>query len=172
MSATSMLNRRVTGQISDAEPITNRAAWKALVEHSSEMAKLDMRTLFAKDADRGLKMTVEAAGLFLDYSKNLATDETLALLLQLADESGLRLRIEAMFRGEKINVTENRAVLHIALRAPIGESILVDGENVVPQVHAVLDKMAAFSDRVRDGSWRGFTGKRIVNVVNIGIGGS
>ena len=118
------------------------------------------------------RLTAEAAGIYLDYSKNRITDETLNLLVQLADECGLRARIEAMFRGDKINVTENRAVLHVALRAPKGASIVVDGENVVPQVHAVLDKMAAFSDRVRSGEWKGHTGKRIRNVVNIGIGGS
>jgi glucose-6-phosphate isomerase len=117
-------------------------------------------------------MTAEAVGLYLDYSKNRITDETLKLLLQLADESGLRERIDAMFRGEKINVTENRAVLHVALRAPRGASIVVDGENVVPQVHAVLDKMADFSKRVRSGAWKGHTGKPIRNVINIGIGGS
>ena len=122
--------------------------------------------------DRGERMTLEAAGLYLDYSKNRVTDETLKLLLQLAEESGLRERIDAMFRGEKINITENRAVLHVALRAPKGASIIVDGENVVPQVHAVLDKMADFSDRVRSGAWKGHTGKRIRNVINIGIGGS
>ena len=117
-------------------------------------------------------MTAEAVGLYLDYSKNRITDETLKLLLQLAEESGLRARIDAMFRGEKINVTENRAVLHVALRAPRGASIVVDGENVVPRVHAVLDKMADFSNRVRSGAWKGHTGKRIRNIVNIGIGGS
>ena len=117
-------------------------------------------------------MTAEAAGLFLDYSKNRVTDETLKLLLQLAEESGLKPRIDAMFSGEKINITENRAVLHVALRAPKGATILVDGKNVVPEVHAVLDKMAAFANRVRSGEWKGYTGKRIRNVVNIGIGGS
>ena len=117
-------------------------------------------------------MTVEAVGLYLDYSKNRVTDETLKLLVQLADESGLRERIDAMFRGDKINITENRAVLHVALRAPKGASIVVDGENVVPQVHAVLDKMADFSNRVRSGAWKGYTGKRIRNVINVGIGGS
>ena len=172
MSATSMLNRRATSRFSEPESITHRPAWKALVEHSLKMAKLDLRTLFANDPDRGVRMSAEAAGLYLDYSKNLATDETLSVLLQLAHESGLRGRIEAMFQGEKINITENRAVLHVALRAPIGESIFVDGENVVPEVHAVLDKMAAFSDQVRNGAWRGHTGERILNVVNIGIGGS
>src|SRR5262249_8430486 len=118
------------------------------------------------------RLTVEAVGLYLDYSKNRVTDETLKLLVQLADESGLRSRIDAMFRGDKINITENRAVLHVALRSPKGASIVVDGENVVPRVHAVLDKMANFSDRVRSGAWKGHTGKRIRNVINIGIGGS
>jgi glucose-6-phosphate isomerase len=122
--------------------------------------------------ERGERMTAQGAGLYLDYSKNRITDETLKLLVQLADESGLRERIDAMFRGEKINVTENRAVLHVALRAPRGASIVVDGENVMPQVHAVLDKMADFSNRVRSGEWKGHTGKRIRNVINIGIGGS
>src|SRR5207247_1119305 len=131
-----------------------------------------LRQLFSEDPQRGERMVVEAAGLYLDYSKNRVTDETLKLLLQLAEESGLPARIDAMFRGEKINVTEKRAVLHVALRAPKGASIVVDGEDVVPKVHAVLDKMADFSDRVRSGAWKGHTGKRIRNVVNIGIGGS
>ena len=135
-------------------------------------ARYYLRKLFADDPKRGERMTAEAVGLYLDYSKNRVTDETLKLLVQLAEESGLRERIDAMFRGEKINVTENRAVLHVALRAPRGASIVVDGENVVPQVHAVLDKMADFSNRVRSGGWKGHTGKRIRNVINIGIGGS
>ena len=133
---------------------------------------MHLRDLFADDPKRGERMTAEAAGIFLDYSKNRITDETVKLLIQLAEESGLRSRIDAMFRGEKINVTEKRAVLHVALRAPRGTSIVVDGENVVPQVHAVLDKMADFSNRVRSGEWKGHTGKRIRNVINIGIGGS
>ena len=153
------------------EPLTT-AAWKALEAHYLKVRGLHLRDLFADDPKRGERMTLEAAGLFLDYSKNRITDETLKLLLQLAEESGLRARIDAMFRGEKINVTENRAVLHVALRAPRGTSIVVDGENVVPQVHAVLDKMADFSNRVRSGEWKGHTGKRIRNVINIGIGGS
>src|SRR5207302_8370535 len=128
--------------------------------------------LFADDPQRGERLTAEGAGIFLDYSKNRITDETLKLLLQLAEQSGLRGRIDAMFRGEKINVTENRAVLHVALRARKGAAIIVGGENVVPQVHAVLDKMADFSNRVRNGAWKGHTGKRIRNVINIGIGGS
>jgi len=153
-------------------PLTQRRAWKALATHFEQARKLHLRKLFADDPERGKRMTAEAVGLYLDYSKNRITNETLKLLLQLADESGLRGRIDAMFRGEKINVTENRAVLHVALRAPRGASILVDGENVVPQVHAVLDKMADFSGRVRSGVWKGHTGKRIRNVINIGIGGS
>jgi glucose-6-phosphate isomerase len=153
-------------------PLPERNSWKALGTHYEQLRAVHLRKLFADDPGRGERMTAEAAGLFLDYSKNRITDETVNLLLQLAVESGLRQRIDAMFRGEKINVTEQRAVLHVALRAPKGESIMVDGENVVPQVHAVLDKMAAFSNRVRSGQWKGSTGKRIRNVINIGIGGS
>src|SRR6188472_1620005 len=151
---------------------TERGAWNALVAHYQNARELHLRKLFADDPTRGKRMTIEAVGLYLDYSKNRVTDETLKLLVQLADESGLRARIDAMFRGEKINITENRAVLHVALRASKGASIVVDGENVVPQVHAVLDKMADFSNRVRSGAWKGYTGKRIRNVINIGIGGS
>jgi glucose-6-phosphate isomerase len=154
------------------EPLTKRKAWKALQTHYKEVRELLLRNLFAEDAGRGERMTAEGAGLFLDYSKNLVTDETMKLLIELAHESGLRDRTDAMFRGEKINTTEKRAVLHVALRAPREESIFVDGEDVVPQVHAVLDKMADFSNRVRSGEWKGYTGKRIRNVVNIGIGGS
>jgi len=153
-------------------PLTERQAWNALAAHHQDVRELHLRKLFADDPKRGERMTAEAVGLYLDYSKNRITDETLKLLLQLADESGLRERIDAMFRGEKINITENRAVLHVALRAPRRASIVVDGENVVPQVHAVLDKMADFSNRVRSGAWKGHTGKRIRNVINIGIGGS
>jgi glucose-6-phosphate isomerase len=153
-------------------PLTERQAWKGLAAHYRNIRDLHLRKLFADDPKRGERMTAEAVGLFLDYSKNRITDETLKLLLQLAEESGLRSRIDAMFRGEKINVTENRAVLHVALRAPKGASIVVDGENVVPAVHLVLDKMADFSDRVRSGAWKGHTGKRVRNVINIGIGGS
>jgi glucose-6-phosphate isomerase len=153
-------------------PLAEGQAWKDLAAHSQKIRDVHLRKLFADDSKRGERMTAEAVGLFLDYSKNRITDETLKLLLRLADESGLRARIDAMFRGEKINITENRAVLHVALRAPRGASIVVDGENVVPQVHAVLDKMADFSNRVRSGSWKGHTGKRIRNVINIGIGGS
>ena len=152
--------------------VTERGAWNALVAHYQNVRELHLRKLFADDPTRGKRMTIEAVGLFLDYSKNRVTDETLKLLVQLADESGLRERIDAMFRGDKINITENRAVLHVALRAPKGASIVVDGENVVPQVHAVLDKMADFSNRVRTGAWKGYTGKRIRNVINVGIGGS
>jgi len=151
---------------------TARPAWKALQTHCEKVRELHLRTLFADDPARGERLTAEAAGVYLDYSKNRITDETLKFLLQLADESGLRDRIDAMFRGEKINITENRAVLHVALRAPKGASIVVDGENVVPQVHAVLDRMTDFCNRVRSGSWRGHTGRRIRNVINIGIGGS
>jgi glucose-6-phosphate isomerase len=154
------------------KPLAERQAWNALAAHYQRVRELHLRQLFADDPTRGERMTAEAVGLYLDYSKNRITDETLNLLLQLADESGLRGRIDAMFRGEKINVTENRAVLHVALRAPKGASIIVDGENVVTQVHAVLDKMANFANRVRSGGWKGHTGKRIRNVINIGIGGS
>jgi len=154
------------------KPLTQRLAWKALTAHHQQIQKLPLRKLFADDAKRGQRFTAEAAGLFLDFSKNCITDQTLKLLLQLAGESGLRGKMDAMFSGAKINVTENRAVLHVALRAPKGETILVDGKNVVPEVHAVLDKMAVFSDRVRSGEWKGHTGKRIKNVINIGIGGS
>jgi glucose-6-phosphate isomerase len=153
-------------------PLIQRPSWKALESHYKKVRELHLRQIFADDPKRGERMTTEAVGVFLDYSKNRITDETLKLLLQLAEESGLRARIDAMFQGEKINITENRAVLHVALRAPKGTSIIVDGENVVPQVHAVLDKMADFCDRVRSGAWKGHTGKRIRNVVNIGIGGS
>ncbi|SDY08855.1 glucose-6-phosphate isomerase [Nitrosomonas sp. Nm33] len=162
----------MTNMTGNIPPLPERNAWKALTAHYEQVRHLHLRTLFADDPQRGEHMTAEAVGLFLDYSKNLVTDETLKLLMQLAEESGLRPRIDAMFNGEKINITENRAVLHVALRAPKEASIVVDSENVVPQVHAVLDKMADFSDRVRSGVWKGHTGKRIRNVVNIGIGGS
>jgi glucose-6-phosphate isomerase len=154
------------------KPLTERPAWKALVDHYQELQKVHLRKLFADDPTRGERLAVEAAGLYLDYSKNRITDRTLKLLVQLAEESGLSSRIAAMFSGEKINVTENRAVLHVALRAPDGANIVVDRENVVPEVHAVLDKMASFTDRVRSGAWKGHTGKSIKNVINIGIGGS
>ena len=153
-------------------PLTRRTAWKALQAHYKQIRTVHLRQLFAEDPGRGERMTVEAAGLFVDYSKNRITDETLKLLLQLAEESGLRERTQAMFIGEKINITEKRAVLHIALRAPKSAAIYVDDENVVPQVHEVLDQMTAFANRVRSGEWKGHTGKRIRNVVNIGIGGS
>jgi glucose-6-phosphate isomerase len=148
------------------------AAWSALQDHYETMQGVELRKLFADDPPRGDRMNAEAAGVYLDYSKNRIVDQTLELLLSLAERAGLRDRIDAMFRGDKINVTEHRAVLHVALRAPKGASIVVDGKNVVPQVHAVLDKMAAFAERVRSGQWKGHTGKRIRNVINIGIGGS
>ena len=149
-----------------------RPAWAALKKHHQKMKRVHLRQLFAKDRQRGERLAVETAGIYFDYSKNRITDETLGLLFQLAQESGLREHIDAMFRGDKINTSEKRAVLHVALRAPRGASILHDGQNVVPEVHAVLDKMADFSDRVRTGAWKGHTGKRIRNVINVGIGGS
>jgi len=152
--------------------LTERRAWRALAAHQKKIKGLHLRQLFAADPKRAERMTVQAAGLFLDYSKNRITRETVKLLLKLADETGLRSRIKAMFSGEKINVTENRAVLHVALRTPKEARILVDGKNVVPDVLAVLDKMEDFSKRVRSGAWKGHTGKRIKNVINIGIGGS
>ncbi|MFY9983439.1 MAG: glucose-6-phosphate isomerase [Chthoniobacterales bacterium] len=154
------------------QSLSGRPAWKALEAHHGKIRDLHLRKLFGDDPGRGERLAVEEVGLYLDYSKNRITDETVKLLLELADECGLRARIDAMFRGDKINITENRAVLHVALRAPKGASIVVDGQNVVPEVHEVLDKMAAFSDRVRSGAWTGHTGKRIRNVINIGIGGS
>ena len=154
------------------KPATKRRTWKALAAHHKKIFGLHLRSLFAADPARGTRMTAEAAGLYLDYSKNRVTNETLKLLFGLAKESGLQARIKAMFSGEKINITENRAVLHVALRALRGAVIRVDGKNVVPEVHAVLDKMAAFSKRIRSGAWKGHTGKRIRNVINIGIGGS
>ncbi|HTL55443.1 MAG TPA: glucose-6-phosphate isomerase [Candidatus Limnocylindrales bacterium] len=152
--------------------LTRRPAWKALSAHHKTIAPVHLRDLFRTDTERGTRMTVETEGLFLDFSKNRITDETLKLLIALAEESNLRERMEAMFSGEKINVTENRAVLHVALRAPKDATILFDGKNVVPEVHAVVDKMADFSNRVRNGEWKGFTGRPISNIVNIGIGGS
>jgi glucose-6-phosphate isomerase len=154
------------------QPLTQRAGYKALQAHYEKIRNTTLRSLFSDDPERASRFTVEAAGLFLDYSKNRITAETQKLLIQLAEESGLSERRDAMFRGEKINITEKRAVLHVALRAPKGEKILVDGEDVVPAVHEVLDRMSAFSDRVRSGEWKGHTGKRIRNVINIGIGGS
>jgi len=156
----------------DVAPLPKRKAWKNLQTHYKKVRDLHLRNLFADDPKRGERMTAEAVGLFLDYSKNRITEETIKLLIELAEESGLQSRIGAMFRGEKINTTEKRAVLHVALRAPKGASIVVDGENVVRQVHIVLDKMAQFSNRLRSGEWKGHTGKRIRNVINIGIGGS
>ena len=153
-------------------PLTARPSWKLLKAHQEKIGELHLRRLFADDPTRGERLTAEAVGIYLDYSKNRVTDETLALLRGLAEESGLRERIAAMFRGDKINQTENRAVLHVALRAPRSTSIVVDGKDVVPEVHAVLAAMADFANRVRSGAWRGHTGKRIRNVVNIGIGGS
>jgi glucose-6-phosphate isomerase len=157
---------------SSSAPLTQRPAWKALEAHYQKVRELHLRKLFADDPQRGERMALEAVGFYLDYSKHRITDETLRLLFRLGEESGLRERIDAMFRGEKINVTEKRAVLHVALRVPRHASIAVDGEDVVPQVHAVLDRMAHFSQRVRSGAWKGHTGKRIRHVVNIGIGGS
>ena len=152
--------------------VAGRPAWKALEEHHRKIRDVHLRELFARDPGRGDRLTAEAVGIYLDYSKNRIADETLPLLVRLAEESGLRARIDGMFNGEKINVSEKRAVLHVALRAPRGASILVDGENVVPGVHSVLDRMAAFANRLRSGTWIGHTGKRIRSVVNIGIGGS
>jgi glucose-6-phosphate isomerase len=152
--------------------ITELNAWKDLKVHYEKIRGTCLRDLFADDPERGERMTAEAVGVHLDYSKNIITYETIALLLELAEESGLRSMIDAMFRGDKINITENRSVLHVALRAPRGSSIMVDGVDVVPMVHAVLDKMADFANRVRGGQWKGYSGKRIRNVINIGIGGS
>ena len=152
--------------------VTQRPAWQALSTHYQQVKDVPLRTLFAQDPRRGERFTVEAEGLYLDYSKHRMTGETLQLLLNLARESGLRERIDAMFRGDKINITENRAVLHVALRAPRSARILVDGKDVVPEVHAVLDKMSEFAQRVRSGEWKGYTGQGIRNIVNIGIGGS
>ena len=153
-------------------PLTHREVWKTLEAHLTAIQPLDMKQFFAEDPERGKRMTVEAVGIYFDYSKHRVNGETLKLLLQLAEESGLRTHIEAMFRGDKINVTEKRAVLHTALRAPKGQSIFVDGVDVVPQVHAVLDKMSEFSAKVRSGEWKGHTGKPIRHVINVGIGGS
>jgi glucose-6-phosphate isomerase len=152
--------------------LTSRPAWKALADHYASVKDVGLRTLFAEDPRRGERLTLESVGVYLDYSKNRVTDTTILLLLQLAQESGLRARIDGMFRGDRINVSESRAVLHVALRAPKGASIVVDGRNVVPDVHAVLDRMTDFADRVRSGAWKGHTGRRIRNVINVGIGGS
>ena len=153
-------------------PLRQRPAWKALEQHHSEISGRHLRELFAADPGRGERLTAEAAGLYLDYSKNRVTDETLGLLLQLAEESGVEERRDAMLRGESINVSEHRAVLHVALRMPKGSSLVVDGVDVVAQVHEVLDRMADFADRIRSGEWKGYTGKPIRNIVNVGIGGS
>jgi glucose-6-phosphate isomerase len=153
-------------------PLTARPAWQALAAHHAAVAGATLKQMFAQDASRGTRLAVEAAGIYLDYSKNRVDDETLRLLVQLARESDLRARIDAMFRGDRINVSENRSVLHVALRAPKGASIVVDGRNVVDDVQAVLDRMSTFADRIRGGDWKGHTGKRIRNVINIGIGGS
>src|SRR5271169_5357809 len=163
---------RVTLKSPAIKPLTERKAWKALKSNYKTVQALHLKKLFDDDPKRAEKFTVAALGMYLDYSKNRITGKTLKLLLELARESGLRERIDAMFRGEKINITENRAVLHVALRARKDEAILVDGKNVVPEVHAVLDKMTAFSNRVRRGEWKGHTGKGIRNVINMGIGGS
>jgi len=157
---------------STTQPLTKRPAWKALQVHYQQMQHLQLRQLFADDPLRGKRFVIEASGIYLDYSKNRVTDETMQLLIKLADECGLRDRIKAMFNGDIINVTEQRAVLHTALRAPKGERILLDGVDVVAEVHAVLDRMSTFSEQVRSGQWLGYTGKRIRNIVNIGIGGS
>ncbi|HEY4978283.1 MAG TPA: glucose-6-phosphate isomerase [Candidatus Acidoferrum sp.] len=153
-------------------PLTKHRAWSALKAHFTKIRHTHLRELFAQNPSRGEQLATSALGIFFDYSKNRVTDKTLKLLLDLARESGMQAHIDAMFRGDKINLTENRAVLHIALRAPKGETILVDGKNVVPDVHAVLDKMSTFSERIRSGAWKGHTDKRIRNIVNIGIGGS
>ena len=155
-----------------AQPLAASAAWKALQVHHAKVRDLHLRQIFADDPERGTRLTAEAVGLYLDYSKHRVTNETLKLLLQLAEERGLAERIEAMFTGQKINLTEGRAVLHVALRAPRDERIVVDGVDVVPEVHAVLDRMASFADDVRSGRWKGHTGRSIRNIVNIGIGGS
>ena len=152
--------------------LRKRPAWTALEQHYGEIRDRHLRELFAEDPDRGTRIVAEGAGLFLDYSKNRITDETLGLLRQLADECGVADRRDAMFRGEHINVSEDRAVLHVALRMPRDRSLVVDGEDVVKQVHEVLDRMSAFAERIRSGEWRGYTGKPIRNVINIGIGGS
>ncbi len=160
------------GKPATSAALRGRPAWAALQRHHAEVKELHLRQLFVEDVERGERLSAEAAGVYLDYSKNRITVDTLPLLVRLADECGLRERIDAMFRGDAINVTEDRAVLHVALRAPKGAEIMHDGRNVVPDVHEVLDRMAAFSDRIRSGEWKGRTGKNIKNVINIGIGGS
>jgi glucose-6-phosphate isomerase len=168
----STISRERKEPLTDMSSLTARKSWKALQTHQKKIGARHLRSLFADDATRGERMTAEAVGLYLDYSKNRVTDETIRLFCRLAEEAGLPDRIEGMFRGDKINVTENRAVLHVALRAPRGRSIIVDGKDIVPEVHSVLDAMSDFSNRVRSGEWKGHTGKRIRNVINIGIGGS
>ncbi len=170
--AATMTETKMAATTTEAKMLVDQDAWKALAAHAKEMQDVTLRDLFAKDPGRAARMSVEGPGLFLDYSKNRVTEETISLLIKLAKACGLRERTEAMFTGQKINVTENRAVLHVALRAPKDEKIFVDCQDVVPEVHAVLEKMAGFADRVRSGEWKGATGKRIRNVVNIGIGGS
>jgi glucose-6-phosphate isomerase len=165
-------NTQETAMTTDAQPITSLPAWKALQAHHHAIQGLHLRELFRDDATRGERMAAEAAGIYLDYSKNRITDETLRLLIQLAGECRLHERIEAMFHGEKINVSEGRPVLHVARRAPEDAVLSVDGQNVVPDVHAVLNKMSDFCEQVRSGAWLGYTGKRIRNIINIGIGGS
>src|SRR5579864_3920602 len=155
-----------------APSLTGRPQWQALQQHAGQIERRHLRELFSGDPSRGERLVAEAAGLYLDYSKNRITGETVRLLLELAEACGLRERLQAMFRGDKINTTEQRAVLHVALRAPASERIVVDGRDVVPDVHAVLDRMAAFSDRVRSGAWTGYSGKPVRNVINVGIGGS
>src|SRR5437879_8378410 len=159
------------GRMKKSTP-AKRNAWKSLESHYKKIKGIHLRKLFSDDPKRGQRLTLDAVGLLLDYSKNRITDDTVKRLVQLGEESGLREKIDAMFRGDKINITEKRAVLHIALRAPKGTHIVVDGQDVVPQVHAMLDNMASFCNRVRSGDWKGHTGKRIRNAVNIGIGGS
>ena len=169
---TSPTSNSVYSPVSGIAPLPSRPAWNALAAHFATIKDVKLKQLFADEPHRGERLTAEAAGVYLDYSKNRVTDTTLELLLQLAAESGLRTHIDAMFRGDRINVSEDRAVLHVALRAPRGESIVLDGRNVVADVHAVLDRMAEFANRVRSGAWKGHTGKRIRNVINVGIGGS
>src|SRR5579875_2001164 len=168
----SMRRNKDMSTSSTLTPLTQRPAWKALEEHYQKIRTTHLRTLFADDPRRGERFALEAAGVYLDYSKNRVTAETMRLLLNLAESANLRGRIVAMFAGEKINVTEKRAVLHVALRAPRGVQVLVDGVDVVPAVHEVLDRMAGFAEKVRAGKWLGHTNKPIRNVVNIGIGGS
>ncbi|MDQ2948322.1 MAG: glucose-6-phosphate isomerase, partial [Acidobacteriota bacterium] len=162
----------ITQPSSTIAPLTQRPAWAELAEHCKKLSGLQLRQLFAEDSKRAERFTMEAVGLYFDYSKHRITAETVRLLVELAEQSGLRQHFDAMFAGEKINVTEDRAVLHVALRASQGEQIFADGVDVVPEVHAVLDKMAAFAEQVRGGVWKGHSGKRIRNVINIGIGGS